>query len=458
MKYFFSLFFLILFHVVSAQDITGPWHGSLDVQGKKLPLIFTIVAKGQNFFTRMQSPAQGPGSIPADSTMFVNNELTIKAKNLGVVYKAQFKADKFEGVFTQNGMSFPLILSGKEDTVRVLARPQEPKLPFNYQIEEVLVENKTDSVTLAGTLTTPKSKKNFPVVILITGSGPQNRDAEMFDHKPFWLIADDFAKKGIGVLRLDDRGVGRSSAVLDHTTATTKDFAGDISAAVDFLAQRGYKNIGLAGHSEGGMIAPMVAVKNKNVQFMVLLAAPGVDILDLMRLQSREVSRAVGKNEAEIEKAVQMNYVLNKTLLSIDSSKPLKEIYETELKKIPVLSFTEEEQALLYRSVAIFSINEWYKYFIAYKPSTMLEKIKIPVLAINGNKDTQVPAKENLAAIASALKKAGNKSFKTIEMPGLNHLFQHAKTGSHLEYGFIEETISPEVLNILSDWILQVGE
>ena len=450
-KYIFSSLFLLFSGYVAAQDIIGSWQGSIDVQGKQLPLVFHISKRGDAFFTKMDSPEQGAMGIPTDSTGYNQKKLTVKLSSLGIIYHGTYNNDTISGTFTQNGMKFPLSLSRL-----ILRRPQEPKPPFNYNIQEVVVENKKDSVSLAGTLTTPINKKNYPVVILITGSGFTTRDHDLEGHKPFWVIADDFAKKGIGVLRLDDRGMGKSTGGRDFDKATSKNFAGDISAAVDFLASKGYKNIGLLGHSEGGMIAPMTALQNKKVKHIVLMAAPGIDILDMMRLQSRDVSKSTGATEMQAEKMAEMNAVVNRTLLLAEGEEKLREIFEREVKKIPSeYTLTEAEINSLFQSVSIFNNNHWYKYFISVKPDEYLSKIKIPVLAINGSLDMQVPANENLSGIETSLKKAGNKNYTIKELPGLNHMLQHAKTGSPTEYKFIEETIAHEALDIMSEWILK---
>ena len=450
-KYVFSFLFLLFSGCVAAQDIIGSWQGSIDVEGKQLHLVFHISNRGDVYFTKMDSPQQGATGIPTDSTGYSQNELTIKLSGLSIIYNGKYNNDTISGTFTQNGMKFPLSLSRL-----VLKRPQEPKPPFNYNIHEVVIENKKDSVFLAGTLTTPLNKKNYSVVILITGSGATTRDHEFEGHKPFWVIADDFAKKGIGVLRLDDRGMGKSTGGRDLSKATSKNFAGDISAAVDFLASKGYRNIGLVGHSEGGMIAPMTALQNNKVKYIVLIASPGIDIIDMMRLQSKEVSKSNGSTEIQAEKIAEMNAVINRTLLLADGQEKLKDIYDREVKKIPSeITLTEDEKNSLFQSVSIFNNHHWYKYFISVKPDEYLSKIKIPVLAINGSLDTQVPSNVNLYGIESSLKKAGNKNYTIKELPGLNHMLQHAKTGSPAEYKFIEETIAPEALDIMSEWILR---
>jgi len=264
---------------VFSQEIIGSWAGELNVQGRKIPLIFNIKKIGDTYESTADSPMQGAKDIPIDNTIFSNDELLLDAKKLGFQYKGKFENQTITGTFSQGGMTIDLVLSRKKENEFELKRPQEPKAPFNYIIQEVTFTNPKDNNILAGTLTLPKDKKEFPIAVLITGSGQENRDSEIFGHKPFWVIADDFAKKGIGVLRIDDRGIGGSSK--GNNNDTSENFAGDINTAVDFLSKKGYKNIGLIGHSEGGLIAPMVAAKNKNVKFLISMAGPGVSIDEL---------------------------------------------------------------------------------------------------------------------------------------------------------------------------------
>jgi len=259
MKTKLLLFFLfVTFQSLFAQEIQGTWEGNLSVQGTKLPLLFNIQKNGEFYLSTLDSPMQGAKGIPLKETIYVNNELKINAPNLGLKFSGLLKDETIDGTFIQNGASFPLVLTRKKGDNPALNRPQEPKPPFDYPIEEVVFINPKDKNTLAGTLTLPKNKKDFPIVILITGSGAQNRDSEIFGHKTFAVIANDFAQKGIGVLRIDDRGIGGSSK--GTTEDTSANFATDIEAAVDFLSAKGFTKIGLIGHSEGGLIAPIVAI------------------------------------------------------------------------------------------------------------------------------------------------------------------------------------------------------
>ena len=458
-KSFFLFVFVLFFTPFFGQEIIGSWGGELDIQGTKLPIIFNIKSNETGFTTTMDSPAQGAKDIPVAKTTFEKNELFLDASNMKIQFKGALVNDKIEGTFSQGGMGIPLVLSRKKEGETKLNRPQTPKAPFDYEIEEVTFVNPIDLNTLAGTLTTPKNKKTFPIVVLITGSGQQNRDEEIFGHKSFWVIADDFAKKGIAVLRLDDRGIGGSNKG-NNTTPTSQNFATDINAAVNFLALKGYKNIGLAGHSEGGMIAPMVASQNNKVKFVVSMAGPGIPIEELLQLQSRAVAKLDGASDADLKMNEELNrklYAVIKNPKSNDLKSEIKTILSEELKKLPKEQLPpESEIEKMLESEAKQISNPWFVYFLKFNPDDYWSKLKIPVLAINGSLDSQVTSKENLAGIKSSLEKAKNKSFEIIEFPNLNHPFQEAKTGAVSEYAQLEQTISPTVLDKMSSWILKL--
>ena len=440
-----------------SQEITGSWTGELDIPGNKLPLVFNIKQNGSELITTMDSPMQGAKDIPVTSTTFEKNELEIKANDMGVTYKGTLKNDKIEGSFMQGQMSLPLILTKMKTGESVLKRPQTPKPPFDYTIEDVTFENPIDNTILAGTLTTPSNKKQFPIVVLISGSGQQNRDSELFGHQSFWVIADDFAKKGIGVLRFDDRGVGGSNGA--SINMTTQTFATDTNAAVEFLAKRGFQNIGLIGHSEGGIIAPMVASQNKKVKFVVSMAGPGIAIDELMLLQTNALGKLSGVNEDQLKSTEDLNRKLYATVKNYngnDLQNEVKKILATEMKKLPKDQQPSEQEMESFIEEQSKSITmPWYAFFLKINPDAYWSKLKIPVLALNGTLDMQVISKENLNGIKSSLEKAKNKQFEIVELPNLNHLFQEAKMGSVEEYGKLEQTIAPVVLEKMSAWILK---
>jgi pimeloyl-ACP methyl ester carboxylesterase len=439
----------------NAQEIVGTWQGSLEIQGMNLPIVFNISKSENGLISTMDSPKQGAKDIPVTATKFENDTLSITMQNLRLKFVGILEKGKVDGVFSQNGMKMPMLLSKIENGESTLKRPQTPKAPFDYSIEEVSFINPTEKNYLAGTLTTPKNIKDFPVVILITGSGSQNRDEEILGHKAFWVIADDFTKKGIGVLRLDDRGIGLSTVGIKNPTSAN--FATDISAAVDFLSKKGFKKIGLVGHSEGAMIAPITAFSNKKVAFIVSMSGPGIPINQLMMLQTEAVLNVNATAKEDIDAALKLNtkiYSFVKTYSGQNREKDLEEFMVSELKKAQQ-NLTEDQILRTAKTQAKEISNPWFTYFLKYNPDAYWNKIKIPVLAINGNLDVQVLAKQNLAGIKTSLEKAKNNTFEIKEFAGKNHLFQDAKTGSQAEYGEIEQTIAPDVLDFMSSWILK---
>ena len=372
----------------------------------------------------------------------------------------------------------PLDLSKGTKKAQMVDRPQTPKEPFPYTVEEVKFTNKEANVVLSGTLTLPKpssdasksyygigfneKKGKFPIVILISGSGPQDRNEELFGHQPFKVIADDLTKKGIAVLRFDERGIGESTG--DFNTATSEDFAKDVIAGIEFLKLRkdiNTKQIGLIGHSEGGMVAPMIAAKRKDVAFIVLMAGPGIPIDDLLVLQAKKGGELAGADAEFLKKNAEMEAKLFDFLIENKEAENLSELLQkyirNMLKDVPTNmkpSNKDELQSYIDKQVKTFT-DPWFLYFISYNPSENLSRVKCPVLALNGSLDSQVLSKENLGGIEKSLKNGANKDFEIKELKGLNHMFQEAKTGAFSEYNQIEHTHSPLFLNTMSEWILK---
>jgi hypothetical protein len=446
------------------QDITGSWNGLLKVQGIQLRLVFNISNTDGVLSATMDSPDQGARGIPVTGVSFDNDTIDLTIASLQITYVGVLGKDNIiVGQFIQAGQSFPLNLSKETVEKEKLSRPQEPVKPYPYYEEEVTFENQKAGIALAGTLTLPEKDGVFPAVILITGSGPQNRDEELLGHKPFLVLADYLTRNGIAVLRFDDRGIGSSTG--DFKTATSADFATDVEAGIAYLLKRkeiDKKNIGLIGHSEGGIIAPMVASKTKDVSFIVLMAGTGIPGDQLLLLQSTLIGRASGVSEEDLQKAQNINkgaYDLVKNSKNTNDLNQRMTEYmggyiDQVLKDDPTQTLPEgvtKEEVVKSQVDALTS--PWMQYFIKYDPSIILEKVKCPVLAINGEKDLQVPPKENLEAIKKALAKGGNKKVTTIELPGLNHLFQECTTGSPDEYAGIEQTMSPSALTAMLEWI-----
>lgn len=456
------LVFLTIFTslTIYSQDITGQWNGILKVQGIQLRVVFNITKNENGFSATMDSPDQGAKGIPVTTTAFENSKLKLEIANARIEYNGELKENLITGTFKQGGQEFPMNLSKEKIEKQTVIRPQEPKKPYSYYTEEITFQNNKENIALAGTLTLPKKEGNYPVVILISGSGPQNRDEELLGHKPFLVISDYFTKNGIAVLRYDDRGVAQSKG--DFKTATSLDFASDVESAIAYLKTRKEINknkIGLIGHSEGGIIAPMVASKSKDVNCIVLLAGTGIPGDQLLLLQQELISKASGVSETEIQKNKKINtkafeIVLKSKdtpTLKTDLTKYIKETLKDNPNDNKPKSMTDDE----FISLQVDQMTSpWMHYFIKYNPATTLEKVKCPVLAVNGEKDLQVPPKENLIAIKNAIEKGGNKKITIKEFPNLNHLFQECKTGSPNEYAEIEQTFSPTALDEITKWIL----
>ncbi len=463
MKLLTFLLFIILiptFPVFSQSNekLTGNWSGSLDVQGTKLEIIFKISEDKNNILsTKMDVPMQGAKDLPVSETLIKKDSLFLNVAMIMGKFSGKIISDSLvDGNWKQSGMTFPLTLNKSEATTEI-KRPQTPKPPFPYLVEEVEYVNSKSGLKLAGTLTTPENAVNCPAVILISGSGAQDRDETIFEHKPFFVIADHLTRNGIAVLRVDDRGVGGSEN--GTTEATSEDYAGDVLAGIEFLKNRkeiSNKNIGLIGHSEGGLIAPMVANQKQDVAFIVMLAGPGISGEQIIVKQVELLNQAAGMNEEQVNQKVKLQKSIFEILLNEnDSLKRNKRLQETFTNGNYQSMNAEQKKAV---DSNIKGLNSsWFRFFITYDPYPALTKLKCPVLALIGSKDLQVPPKENLAAIEKALKEGGNNNFKTMELENLNHLFQSCETGAVAEYAQIEETISPKVLKILSDWIVNYG-
>lgn len=448
-----KLFTIIAFFILSinsfAQDISGNWIGILKIQGTELDFGFDLTKNGNNYKTIMNVPKQGLINTEVDTTTFVDSTLTISHPILKMEYTGRLnKLNEIIGKITLAGNPFPMnIKKGKI----VINRPQEPKAPFNYYSENVTFINKKDKITLSGTLTLPEQKGNFPVVIIISGSGAQNRDGEMLGHKPYLVIADFLTKNGIGVLRFDERGVGESTG--DFENATIKDFSSDINSAINYLKNRDEINpskIGLIGHSIGGIVAPKVASENNDVSYIVLLAGPGINGDKLMLSQKAALERIMGLNEIQIAQGQELvkgayDIIVNSDLDNTTLKDSINSFYTKKYGNL----LPENQRKALVNQITGYEVVS----LIKSKPSIYLSKVKCAVLALNGSKDFQVPAKENLEAIKKTLKENGNNNAKTVELENLNHLFQECKTGASSEYSQIEQTISPAVLELITDWI-----
>jgi pimeloyl-ACP methyl ester carboxylesterase len=402
----------------------------------------------------MDSPDQGMKSLQTSAVKRDGASLRIEADKLDGVYEGTIPADKssIDGKWTQKGNTFPLVLKPvKDEALLEPKRPQNPVKPYPYRDEDVTYENKIQNVTLAATFTVPQGKGPFSAVVLITGSGPQDRDETLLGHKPFLILSDYLTRHGIAVLRADDRGTAKSTG--DFKTATTADFATDTEAGIAYLKTRlevDPRKIGLIGHSEGAVIAPMIAARNPDVAFIVMMAGSGVSGDQVLVAQREAIAVASGTKPEEAAKYAAKE---KEMLALIEAEKVPTEkddaALEKELREKMAGDVPESQIGLQIKLLT----SPWFRYFLTYDPAIALRKVTCPVLVLNGEKDKQVLPQQNLAPIRQALEQANNKHFEVDELPGLNHLFQTANTGSPTEYAQIEETMSPVALEKMATWI-----
>jgi hypothetical protein len=386
-------------------------------------------------------------------------------KALKAEYRGTKKERSYVGDFNQNGTKLNLSFAPIESRPEI-KRPQDPKKPYPYLEEEVFIPNNKEAKPRrsAGTLTLPKEGAPHPAAVLITGSGAQNRNEELFHHRPFLVIADHLTRRGVAVLRVDDRGVGKSDQGGPNDTSET--YAGDVASAVEYLASRkdiDPKRIGLIGHSEGGTIAPMVAASRPDsVAFIVMLAGTAVTGEEILKAQTEKLMTVGGasKNMVDANRRIQeamfeisrnerdpaarskaLRAKIDQIIDGPDFPEEFRKSFETpESRDLPVKQID----------------NAWMRFFLTYDPRPTLAKVKCPTLALNGELDLQVLPDQNLAEIEKAIKSGGNKNVTTHRLPKLNHLFQSARSGAVSEYGAIQETFSPKALELMSDWIVEL--
>ena len=445
--------------------LRGVWQGTMQTKIGPLEVYFEIEsAAATPYLAKLTIPAQKVRSMPVQEVRFTAPDLVLDMSSFGIVFEGKMAADaeSIAGVFKAGPDAMDLILRRSAAGVPEMGRPQDPKKPYPYEEVEVRVPNREAGINLSGTLTIPAGPGPFPAVALVSGSGPQDRDSTIAGHRPFLVWADALTRRGIAVLRCDDRGAGKSEG--DFHRATTADFASDAQAAWEFLKSQPRidgRGIGFIGHSEGGLIAPMAAARNPEVAFLVLLAGTGIrgDRLLLMQLEDSALSRGAGPE------AVRKEALMNERLLQAIKDHDNDQEAEADFKRTiaeSLAGMTEAEKKELKASESsvlsdwkeLAADYPWARFIASYDPATALRKVRCPVLALTGDKDTQVRADINLAEIERALKEAGNTRYEIKKLPGLNHLFQTAQTGHPREYAKIDETISPEVLKLVADWIL----
>ncbi|MFZ1799642.1 MAG: alpha/beta fold hydrolase [Chitinophagaceae bacterium] len=450
------------------QNVMGDWEGTLSL-GKDLHIVFHFNNTGDGTISAtMDSPDQNVNGLPCSEVKLFKDSIIVSLKIANAHFDGKFLNDStISGAWFQGPGNYPLVLKkGTTEITKVKpGRPQTPVPPFDYISEDIIYKNADGSIQYGATITYPKTGAPFAVALLITGSGQQDRDETVFDHKPFAVIADYLTKNGIAVLRVDDRGIGKTTGQL--TNVTTMDFANDVLAGIQYLLQRkdvDKNKIGLIGHSEGGLIAPIVFTKWPQLAFIVSLAGPGVPGADiLLRQQTDPLKGNIS------DSAFNSFFTLTKNtfeLIQQNKDKPdsiildkIKTYYAGWKQSTPA-SLQAEVHANTaspedYAKQVSGELKPWLKYFITTDPADYWSKVKCPVLALDGDKDIQVYAEQNIPAIQAALQKAGNKKVTTKIFPGLNHLFQHCTKCTVEEYAELTETISPEVLETISTWLHQ---
>ena len=455
------LVLVALVNTLSAQHLEGTWQADLEVQpGKTVLFVFRIAEHNEKLITRMDIPSQGLKELQPVSTILTQSDLVIDASNFGFKFKGIWdqQANTITGTCQEGLKSKPLMLVKKasEEPVATPKRPQEPVKPYPYSVEEVTVYNADANVNLAATLTLPKiDNPARTVVILISGSGPQDRDETYMGHKPFLVLSDYLTRKGIAVLRYDERGVGASTGNFDK--ATTADFADDVKHLVSYLKNRTdlqFQNIGLIGHSEGAIIAPKVANSTKEVSFMVMLAGTGLSGKQVSLQQALDLRNFAVDEEESYKAYIERAIAIASSDREEDQVKAeLRTFYQNSEVLASLLPQHIDKEEFI-NNLVTSRTNPWIRYFYNYNPADELVKITIPVLALYGSKDTQVPPKYHLQPVKEALEKSSSKDHEVELIPGLNHLFQECETGQIAEYPQIEQTLSPIVLEKISRWIL----
>lgn len=459
----------------SGDRFAGAWEGALDLGGSSLRLVFTIEKMDSSSFgAKMDSPDQGAFGIPASKVTIDKDSVRIDVAAAGGYYSGRLDAvtDQIQGSWTQSGMEFPLALAKvaptstnlaettfEPATARVPHRPQNPQPPYPYEAVDVAFSGGAPGVGLAGTLILPEGKGPFPAAILVTGSGPQDRDETIMNHKPFLVIADFLARRGIATLRYDDRGIAGSTG--EFQSATTFDFAADAAAAMRFLEAApkiDSNRVGVIGHSEGGLVALMLAAyKSAQPAFAVMLAGPAISGTEILLTQTEAIARAEGAGEEAIAQAQATNATLYAIASSgLGDSEARAEIISALMETVPFAPQEEAFRAGLEAQldgVADALLSPWMREFLRSNPEPYLEALRMPFLALYGTSDLQVVASANVPKARQVLEKSGASLASIVVLPGLNHLFQTSASGKIEEYGELTETISPLALDVLGAWL-----
>ncbi len=464
MKALITTILLMAFSIMNilSQDISGVWHGiAKSPDNKEILFVFLFENTRNGLVSTMAVPAFDVSDVKPKTTTFKNGKLSIDGSNVGMKYEGTLNetTQQITGSYTEGNTLLSLVLIKGNPEMPKINRPQEPVKPYPYYEEEVVFENTEANVVLAGTFTCPEGNKKFPVVILISGSGRHDRDGSIPTHKPFLVLSDYLTRNNIAVLRYDDRGFGESTG--DFSKATTADFAQDVLSAVHYLKSRRDINpgqIGLIGHSEGGIIAPLAANQTSDISFIVVLAATGIPGSEVAVMQAKTLRPFPVPDEDIFAKNVRKSIEIATSDAEMSAKRKAlnahNKAYLTPILKSlgatdeNILKFTEKETETV--------LSPWSTYFYNYNPANEFEKLNIPVLSLNGKKDKQVNGTINQNGIRNALKKGNNKNFKIVELEKLNHLFQECETGEINEYKTIEQTMSPLALKEISNWIFEI--
>ena len=456
-----------------SSPLIGDWQGKLNTGAIALRIVFHIKSDAAGKLSAtMDSPDQSAYGLPVGEVSIDNKAVKLELPAVNGVYSGTLDdtGKVINGRWEQGVASLPLTITLSDKPIVPTKRPQTPEAPFPYIETNVTFPSIAKGITLAGTLTVPKGPGPFPTAIFVSGSGGQDRDETLLGHKPFHVLADQLARLGIASLRYDDRGVGLSTG--DQATGTSKDFANDAEGAVRFLktaANIKRNKIGFVGHSEGGLIAPMVAARNQDVAFVVMLAGPGVPGKDVILKQSEAIMKTMKASPADIKKSRDSQLKIIAAVEAVvrkNPSKPDANKLPAALKKetdalIASLSPADQAEAKKNRAMVDAQVQQyatpWFRYFLSYDPRPALRKVKVPVLVLNGEKDVQVIASQNVPEVEKALRAGGNQRVTVRLMPGLNHLFQHSDTGSPQEYGSIDETFAPEAIKEITAFIRSVN-
>ena len=454
---------IVLFFVVNllAQDISGVWHGTAKgPDNREILFVFLFEKTPDGYTSTMAIPTFDVSEIRPKATSFTGGKLSIDGSNLNMTYEGTLNPSThfIEGTYLEGNVQLALNLKKGNPEMKRPIRPQEPKKPYPYFDEDVVIENVKDNIHLAGTFTKPNGEGKFPVVVLISGSGRHDRDGSIPTHKPFLVLSDYLTRQGIAVLRFDDRGFGKSGG--DFSKATTADFAQDVLSAVHYLKTRkdiDPNRIGLIGHSEGGIIAPLAANQSSDISFIVTLAATGIPGSEVSVQQSKSLRNFPVPDEELFEKNVRKS--INIATSNAEPSEKRRALRaHNEEYLVPILrslGAPGDNISQFIQKETENALSPWSQYFLKYDPANEFRKLNIPVLSLNGSKDIQVDAKINQTAIRNALKEGNNENFEVITLENLNHLFQECETGDMAEYENISQTISPIALKAISDWIIE---